>query len=85
MILFAGDTVKAKSGDYMYPIVGTLIRQRADNGNILIGVTSPTNFRGHNGNGICEFMGRTNWHDKCWWIALSEVMLVNGKAVEHDT
>ena len=85
MILFAGDTVKAKSRDYIYPIVGTLIRQRADNGNILIGVTSPTNFRGHNGNGIGESMGRTNWHDKCWWITLSEVILVNGKAVEHDT
>lgn len=78
--------MKAKSGDYMYPIVGTLIRQRADNGrNILIGVTSPTNFRGHNGNGIGEFMGKTNWHDKCWWVRPSEVMLVNGKEVEHDT
>ena len=85
MILFAGDTVKAKSGYYMYPIVGTVIRQRADNGNILIGVTSPTNFRGHNGNNIKKSMARTNWHDKRWWITLSEVMLVNGKEVEHDT
>ena len=85
MILFAGDTVKVKDRDYIYPIVGTLIRQRAENGNILIGVTSPTNFRGHNGNDEGESMGETNWHDKCWWVLPSEVMLVNGKEVEHDT
>ena len=55
---------------------GVALQTKGDS-SVLVGVTFPLDFYGHDGLCHGDMYRETNWHDKCWYVDCSLVSLVS--------